>query len=187
MKVSVGVSNRHIHLTQTDLEILFGKDYKLEVVKPINQPGQFASSALLTIKTDKSTIENVRVLGPVRGYTQVEISMTDAYKLGIKPPIRTSGDLENSETVTLIGPNGELEAKNSTIIADRHIHITPKQKEMYGLNGKEYVSVLIPGEKGCILNKVYLKESEDAYFELHIDTDDANANLVKNGDIVEIL
>lgn len=187
MKVSVGVSNRHVHLTKTDLEILFGEGYELEMVKSINQPGQFASSAFVTIKTDKSTIENVRVLGPVRNYTQVEISMTDAYKLGLKPPVRTSGDLDNSETVILIGPKGELNAINSTIIADRHIHITPKQREMYGLKDKEYVSVLVPGEKSCILNKVSLKESEEAYFELHIDTDDANANLIKNKDIVEIL
>ena len=187
MKVSVGVSNRHIHLTKTDLEILFGKDYKLEVVKPINQPGQFASSALLTIKTDKSTIENVRVLGPVRDYTQVEISKTDAYKLGINPPIRNSGDVSGSSPITIIGPVGTLNLEEGCIIPTRHIHILPNQLKMYGLEGRDEVSVKVDGEKGGILNNVHLKVSEDSFFELHLDTDDANAHLIKNGDIGEII
>ena len=104
MKTTVGISNRHVHLKQSDLDILFGQD--LTVKNKINQPGQFAANELVTIKTDKAEISNVRVLGPVRGYTQIEISKTDAYKLGLNPPVRTSGDLENSEVVTLIGPKG---------------------------------------------------------------------------------
>lgn len=187
MKVTIGISNRHVHLTEEHLKILFGDDYELTVYKPINQPGQFASNSFVNIKTDKATIEHVRVIGPVRDYTQVEISRTDAYQLGINPPVRDSGDLDNSETVTLIGPNGTLLATNSTIIADRHIHVTKEHRKLYGLEDKEYVSVLVPGEKGGILSNVRIKETEKAYYEMHIDTDDANAFLIKNGDVVEII
>ena len=187
MKVTVGISNRHVHLTKEDLATLFGDDYELEVVRPINQPGQFASNSFVTVKTEKSEIEHVRVLGPVRAYTQVEISMTDAYKLGVRPPIRDSGDLEGSSPVTLIGPKGELHLDKGLILADRHIHITPKQKEMYGFKDVDYVSVAIPGEKGGIINNVRLKVLEESYFEIHLDTDDANAFLLHDGDIVEII
>lgn len=187
MKVSVGVSNRHVHLKEEHLKILFGDDYVLNCVRPINQPGQFASDAFVNIKTDKSIIENVRILGPVRNYTQVEVSRTDAFKLGINPPVRDSGELENSETVEIIGPKGSIIAHNSTIIADRHIHVTKEHLIQYGLQNKKYVSVLVPGEKGGILNNVRLKVTDEAYFELHLDTDDANAFMIKNGDIVDIL
>ncbi len=187
MKVTVGISNRHVHLTEEDLKTLFGDDYELEVVRPINQPGQFTASACVTVKTEKSEIEHVRVLGPVRPYTQVEISMTDAYKLGVRPPIRDSGDLKGSSPVTLIGPNGELHLEEGLIIADRHIHMTQKQKEMYGFKDKDFVSVAIPGEKGGIISNVRLKVTEKAYYELHLDTDDANAHLLHDGDIVEII
>lgn len=187
MKVSVGVSNRHVHLKEEHLKILFGEDYSLNKIKDLNQPTQFASDAFVTIKTEKSEITRVRVLGPVRDYTQVEISKTDAYKLGLNPPVRSSGDLKDSAAVTIIGPVGEVLAFDSTIIADRHIHITPKQKEMYGFASKEKVSVLIPGEKGGIINNVSLKVSEESFFELHLDTDDANAHLICDGDILDIL
>lgn len=186
MKVSVGVSNRHVHLTEDDLEILFGKNYELESLKKINQPGQFAAKEKVNIKTDKGIIENVRILGPIREYTQVEISKTDAYKLGINPPIRDSGDLNGSEKVTIIGPKGSIE-KNCCIIATRHIHLTKKHCEIYNLNNIDTVSVLIEGEKGAILNNVKLKVADNSYFEMHIDTDDANACGIKSGDIVTII
>lgn len=187
MKVTVGISNRHVHLTDEHLKVLFGNDYKLNIVRPINQPGQFASDAFVTIKTEKSQIEHVRVLGPTREYTQVEISMTDAYKLGVKPPVRDSGDIKGSLPVTLIGPNGTLYLKEGLILADRHIHMTEKQKELYGFKDIDFVSVLIPGEKGGIISNVRLKVTEKAYYELHLDTDDANAFLLHDGDIVEII
>ena len=158
MKVNVGVSNRHVHLKKQDLDILFGTD--LTIKNKINQPGQFACNEVVTIKTEKSEINNVRVLGPTRNYTQIEISKTDAYKLGINPPVRSSGCLENSEVVTIIGPKGSIKT-NGCIIADRHLHITNE-------DGTE-------------------KESAEADFEVHLDTDDANAFLLKNGDEVEIL
>lgn len=187
MKVSIGVSNRHVHLTQKHLNILFGDQYELEKKKDLTQPGQFSSTDLVTIKTDKSEISNVRVLGPVRNYTQVEISKTDAYKLGLNPPIRNSGDLKGSSPITLIGPKGTIDLEEGCIIATRHIHILPDQVKIYGLEGKEKVNVKLFGEKGGIITNVYLKISDEAFFELHLDTDDANAHLVKNGDIGEIL
>lgn len=181
MKVKVGVSNRHVHLKQSDLDILFGKD--LTIKNKINQPGQFACNEVVTIKTDKSEINNVRVLGPIRNYTQIEISKTDAYKLGLNPPVRTSGNLENSEVVTIIGPNGSIKT-NGCIIADRHLHITYKDKEKYNMPDK--ILVKISGIKPGII-EVNVKASEEAYFEIHLDTDDANAFLLKNNDEVEIM
>ena len=181
MKVKVGVSNRHVHLKQSDLDILFG--YDLTKRNDLTQPGQFATNEVLTIKTSKSEISNVRVLGPVRDYTQVEISKTDAYKLGLNPPVRSSGHLDNSEVVTLIGSKGSIKT-SGCIIANRHIHITYADKEEYNFPDK--LKVKIEGEKPGII-EVELKPSEEAYFELHLDTDDANAFLLKNGDEVEIL
>ena len=186
MMVSIGVSNRHVHITRENYQILFG-NIELEKVRDLNQPGEFASNQFVTVKTDDGEIEKVRVLGPFRNYTQVEISKTDAYKLNLDPPIRNSGDLEESETVTLIGPCGELLVKNCCIIPTRHIHLTKEHAKAYGLEGKETVNVKLNGKKGGIITNVYLKYSDNAYFELHLDTDDANAHLIKNGDIGEIL
>lgn len=187
MKVSIGVSNRHVHLTLDHLKILFGENYELEKKCDLNQPGQYSSTSLVTLKTDKDKIENVRVLGPVRNYTQVEISKTDAYKLGLNPPIRNSGDLKGSSSITIIGPKGKIKIDEGCIIATRHIHILPSQVKAYNLEGVEKVNVKLNGEKGGIITNVYLKVSDDAYFEMHLDTDDANAHLIKNGDIGEIL
>ena len=187
MKVSIGVSNRHVHLTKEHLEILFGKNYELKKKVDINQPGQFAATDVVTIKTDKSEIKNVRILGPIRNYTQVEISKTDSYTLGLNPPVRDSGDLKGSEAITIIGPNGSIDLEEGCIIPNRHIHITRNQAEYYGLAGTEKVDVKIFGEKGGIINNVYVKVTDEAFFELHIDTDDANSHLIKNGDIGEIL
>ena len=187
MKVSIGVSNRHVHLKEEDFKTLFGNDAVLEKKKALTQPNQYASNSLVSIITDKSTIENVRVLGPLRDYTQVEISKTDAYKLGLNPPVRNSGDLQDSENITIIGPKGTVTAHNSCIIATRHIHILPEQLKQYNLEGKETVNVKITGEKGGIITNVYLKVADDSFFEMHLDTDDANAHLIKNGDIGEII
>lgn len=186
MKISVGVSNRHVHLKHSDLITLFGEEYELTNIGDLTQPGQFKCKETVTIKTAKSEITNVRVLGPCRLYTQVEISKTDAYKLGINPPIRESGDLIDSEEITIVGPKGEIKAK-CCIIANRHIHISKEQRKYYKLDNKETVNVLISGEKGGIITNVYLKELPNSFLELHLDTDDANAHMVKNGDIVEIL
>ena len=185
--INIGVSNRHVHLKEEDLKKLFGEDFTLEKVKDLTQPGEFASNAKVTIKTEKSIIENVRVLGPTRNYTQVEISKTDAFKLGINPPVRDSGDITESAKVTLIGPAGEIELNEGCIIATRHIHLTNEDVLKYGLEGLKYVDVLFEGEKGGILKNVSLKVNDNYVFELHIDTDDANAHLISQGDIGTIL
>ena len=187
MKVSIGVSNRHVHLTREAVNVLFGLNFELEIKNKLNQPGQFASNSLVTLKTEKSEITNVRVLGPLREYNQVEISRTDAYKLGINPPVRDSGDLAGSCGITIIGPNGRLDLIEGCIIATRHIHLLPSQAKLYGLEGKKTVNIKLDGEKGGIIENVHLKVSDEAFFELHLDTDDANAHLIKNGDIGEIL
>lgn len=186
MNIKVGISNRHVHLTKESIEVLFGKGYNLTVKKDLSQPLQYASEEIVTIKTEKGEIGNVRVLGPARNYNQVEISKTDAFKLGLNPPVRDSGDVKGSEPVTVVGPNGVLRLEEGCILAARHIHITKEEIEKYGLTGRE-VQIKIPGEKGGILDHVQVKEADPSYFELHLDTDDANAHLLKQGDEVEII
>lgn len=185
MKIKVGVSNRHIHLTSDDYRKLFG-DIPFTKRNDLNQPGMFASELVVTLKGSKREIENVRVLGPLRNYTQVEISKTDAYFLGVDPPVRNSGDVENAGFITVIGPKGTINT-NTAIIATRHIHVDKKIREEHGLMGIDKVSIKIPGEKGGIIDNVYLKDSDEAYFELHLDTDDANAHLLNQNDDVEII
>ena len=187
MKVMINVSNRHVHLCKKDLETLFGKNFELEKKKDLIQPGEFASEQTLTIKTEKSEIENVRVLGPIRNYTQVEISKTDAFKLGINPPVRDSGDLKESEKITLIGPKGTVNLEEGCILAARHIHLTPEDVKNFGLEGKKQVNVKVDGERGALLYNVHLKISENYKFEMHIDTDEANALLLKSGTMGEII
>lgn len=184
MKVKVGVSNHHIHLKEEDLKKLFGEEHILEKDFDLNQPNQYASLDYLTIKTDKSEINKVRVLGPVRPYTQIEISKTDAYKLGINPPIRDSGDLLDSETVTLVGPKGSI-ITDGCILAHRHIHLNKAMKDEYHLD--DVVSVKIDGIRGGVLDNVRCKMIDEAYFELHLDCDEANALGLKTGDEVEII
>ena len=185
MKISVGISNRHVHLNSDDYDILFGNE-PLTKRNDLNQPGMFASNQVVTIKGNKRSIPNVRVLGPLRDYTQVEISKTDAYTLGINPPVRNSGDLLDASSITIIGPNGEI-TKNTAIIANRHIHVDKRIREEYHLEQVDKVSIKINGEKSGIINNVYLKDSEEAYFELHLDTDDANAFMLNQNDEVEII
>lgn len=183
--MNVGISNRHVHLTEDDFKKLFN-DKKLEVVKYLNQPGQFASNLKVTIKTEKSEISGVRVLGPLRDYTQVEISKTDAYKLGINPPVRESSDLSGSADITIIGDN-EIKVKECTIIATRHIHATKEDLEKYNLDASKKYKVRIYGEKGGIINNVSIKISDKSFFEMHLDTDDGNGHLLKCGDKVTII
>lgn len=187
MKIPVGISARHVHLTNKNLEILFGENYNLTKYKDLSQTGQYASEEKVIIKTEKDCIEDVRILGPIRKYTQVEISKTDAYLLGINPPVRKSGDLKGSETVTLIGPKGEVKAIESCIIANRHIHIGSDELSKYGLKNQSIVKVKIYGEKGGVIDNVVVKSDPNFKFELHIDLDDANAHLINQGDMLEII
>lgn len=187
MKVTVGISNRHVHVTKEHLEILFGENYELQVLRPVNQPGQFASVEKVLIETSKSKIDGVRILGPVRPYTQVEVSKTDAIKLGLNPPVRDSGDLKGSEPITIIGPCGKVEIEEGCILATRHIHMTPEKRKELGLEAVSKVAVKIEGEKGGMMKDVHIKSADASYYEMHIDTDDANAFLLTNNDEVEIL
>lgn len=186
MKVNVGVSARHVHLSKEDLKILFGKDYELTIKASLSQPGQYACNEQVILKGPKGLIQRVRVLGPVRTATQVEISKTDSFILGINPPIRNSGDLEDASEITIIGPNGKI-VRNAAIIASRHIHATKEDAIKYGFMDKEFVSIRINGEKSGILENVYVRISDSFYYEVHLDTDDANAFLIKNGDEVELI
>lgn len=185
MFVNLGVSNHHIHLTEEDYHILFG-NAPLEYQKELVQPGQYASNILVTIKTEKATIEKVRLLVPFRNYTQVELSKTDAYKLGINPPVRDSGDLSNASLVEIIGSCGSIK-KECAIIANRHIHMTKEDQVRLGLEDKTEVSVKFAGEKGGVLDHVQLKVDDNYKLEMHLDTDDANAFLLKTNDQGEII
>ena len=181
MKVKIGVSARHVHVTKDDVKTLFGEDYELTKKVDLSQPGQYACCEQVTLKGPKGEIERVRILGPERGETQVEISRTDSFKLGVKPPVRNSGDLEGAAEITIVGPKGEV-TKNAAIIAARHVHATPADAKKYGFEGKEFVSIVVKGEKSGILENVYVRISDKFSYEVHLDTDDANAFLINNGD-----
>ena len=186
MKVILGVSNRHVHLNKDDYYTLFG-DEPMNKVKDLRQPGQFASDKFVTIKNGDRQISHVRVLGPIRNYTQVEISKTDSFTLKVNPPIRTSGDLEGSSPITIVGPKGELNLDKGCILANRHLHISPEEVKKYGLEGVKKVKVKVDGEKGGILNNVHLKIIEPSLLEMHIDTDEANAAAISGSALGEII
>jgi putative phosphotransacetylase len=187
MKVQVGVSVRHMHITKEDLEYLFRKGYVLKPLRPLVQTGEYASTDVVTIKGEKGSIEKVRIIGPVRDYTQVEVSKTDAYKLGINPPIRNSGDLEGGASIIICNKDLELKKESSCIIPNRHLHMSMRDLFKLGFENNEVVKVKIKGEKGGILDNVYIKAQDDYVLELHLDTDDANAHLVHTGDICEVV
>lgn len=185
--VPVGVSNRHIHLTQEDVETLFGQGYQLTKKKEL-MGGQFASNECCTIVGLKlRAIENVRVLGPVRKATQVEISQTDARKLGISVPVRESGDTSGSAPIAIVGPKGAIYCKEGCIIAARHIHMSPSDAAKCGLGDGDYVSVKMENERGTTFDKVKIRVDESFTLEMHIDTDEANASEIKCGDKVTII
>lgn len=183
MNIKVGISRLHVHLTEDDFEILFNKE-NLTKKNDLTQKGQFAANETVTIKGPKNELKNVRIIGPFRNYTQVEISKTDAYFLGVNPPIRTSGDLDGAENITIINGNKEI-TRESCIIANRHIHITKEEQQKLGLNDK--VKIKVKGDKPTILDNVYLKLGDNSTTELHLDTDDANACLLNQQDEVEVV
>jgi len=180
MKISVGVSNRHVHLTDKDVEELFGKDYKLTKRRDLSQKGQYACEEVVTIKTNKNEIAHVRVLGPTRKYTQVEVSKTDAEFLGLNPPVRDSGDLENSESITIINGDKEIFRENSCIIAEVHIHAN--SNDIINYNDKDIVSVVTKDNK--VIDNVRIKKDDTYTLELHIDKDVSKEYSLENGDIV---
>ena len=186
--VPVGVSNRHIHLTAADVETLFGAGYQLTPLKDLSQPGQFACKETLTIVGPSlRPIENVRVLGPVRKASQVEISRTDSFTLKVKPPVRESGDIAGSAPITIIGPKGVVTLKEGCIIANRHIHMSIEDGAKFGLKDGDYVDVEAGGERRTKFYDVQIRVHKDFRLEMHIDTDDANAAGIGNGAKVKIV
>jgi len=185
--IIANVSNRHIHLTKEDLEVLFGKGYQLTKLKDLMQPGEFASKEKVILRGKKGEISDVRVLGPLRKFTQVEISMTDAIHFGVNAPLRVSGDIKGSSPITVIGPAGQLDLKEGCIIAKRHIHFSTKDAEIFQVKNGEILKVKTEGERGLIFDNVVARVREDMALEFHIDTDEANAAGIKNGDKVFLL
>lgn len=185
--IKVGVSARHVHLSQADLETLFGKGYKLTPKKQL-MGDQFAAEECVTLVSPSlRTIEGVRVLGPVRKESQIEVSRTDTFKLKISPPVRPSGEIKGSAALALVGPRGSVFLNEGCIIANRHIHMTPADAEKYGIRDNDLVDVEIQNQKPTRYYNVQVRVREDFDTEMHIDTDDANAAAIKNGDRVEIL
>jgi len=174
-KVQVSLSNKHLHLKALDIEALFGKGHELTVFKALAQPGQYACEEKVDIAGPKGVLKGVRVLGPARPETQVEISLTDARSIGIKVPVRESGKLAGSPGCKLIGPAGEVELEYGVIAALRHIHLSTAQAEEAGVKNKEIVSLKIEGERGLILNNVLVRCGDEHHKEVHLDTDEGNA------------
>ncbi len=186
-QIPIGVSNRHIHLTNEDLEKLFGEGYELVVAKELSQPGEFAAKETVTIKTEKAEISKVRILGPIRKFTQVEISKTDARKLGVDAPIRASGNIDGTPGITLIGPKGSLEIEKGVIIAERHIHMTPQDADTFQVKDGQYVSVKVEGNRGLVFNQVLIRVKDTYALDMHIDTDEANSGSITTGDFGQLL
>lgn len=186
-KVPVGISARHVHVSQADLDILYGEGYQLTVKKALLQEGQFASNELVDIVTEKGSFKNVRILGPIRKQTQVEIALTDALKLKLAIPVRDSGDLKGSPGITIVGPKGTIEIPEGVIAAGRHIHMSPTDAANFGVKDKDIVSVRCGGERGLVFENVLIRAHESFRLEMHIDTDEANAAMCKNSGLVEVI
>lgn len=188
VKVPVGISNRHIHLTREHIDVLFGKAYQLQPLKELSQPGQYACKEVLTIVGPSlRPIEKVRVLGPERSASQVEISRTDSYLLKVKPPVRESGAVKASAPITIIGPCGVVSLKEGCIIANRHVHMSEEDGVKFGIKDGDYVTVDADGERRTRFYDVQVRVSKKFRLEMHLDTDDANAAGLHNGDTVSVV
>ena len=175
IKVPVEVSARHCHLSKQDLETLFGAGHELQKIKQLSQPSDFACEETVKVENNSHILENVRIVGPLREQTQIEISLTDAKKMEVNPPVRLSGDLKNSSPVTLAGPAGRVELFEGLIIAKRHIHCATDEAAKLGLKNGTIVSVKIDGERPVIFEKVVVRVKDNYKLGLHLDTDEGNA------------
>lgn len=184
--IPCGVSNRHAHISQQDLETLFGKGYELTSMKDLSQPNQFAANECIMLVGKKGVIEKCRILGPVRPATQVEISTTDSFKLGVKAVLRDSGDVANTPGCVIVGPQGAVTLKEGVIVAARHVHMTLKDAEKFGLKDMDRIAIKSNGPKSVIFNNVLVRASDKFALDFHLDTDEANGAGIKNGDMVEI-
>lgn len=174
-EIPTGVSNRHIHLSKEDLNRLFGDGYQLTVAKNLSQPGQYACKEMVTICGPKGAIEKVRILGPVRSKTQIEILEGDCYKLGVVTQPRLSGDLQGTPGITLIGPKGSVQTSEGLIVAQRHIHMSPEDAKRFDVQDGQVVSIQIDGPRGGIFNNVVIRANDASVLDCHIDMEEANA------------
>lgn len=186
-KVPVGVSGRHVHLSPEHVEALFGSGHQLTVLKELSQPGQYAAEETVTLVGPRGTIERVRILGPARGATQVEISRTDGFKLGVQAPVRLSGNIAGTPGIELVGPGGSIKIDEGVIIAARHIHMTPKDAQDAGVADGEIVKVRIGGDRALTFENVVIRVRDDFALDFHIDTDEANAAGLKTGDTADVI
>ena len=186
--VPVAISVRHIHISGEDLNATFGPGYKLTILRDLSQPGQFAAKETVTlVGPNNEVIRNVRVLGPVRKATQVELSRTEGVVLGLPLPVRDSGDTAGSCPITLVGPAGSVYLREGAIKAKRHIHMTPKGAESFGLKDKDLVSAEYIGKAGLVFSKVLVRVSDKFKLEMHLDTDEGNASDISCGSHVRII
>ena len=183
----VGLSNKHIHVSQKDLDILFGEGYELTKFKDLSQPGQYACEEKVDIVGPKGTLKGVRILGPVRSKTQFELSISDAFALGVKPIVRNSGDVAETPGAKIVGPKGEVEIHEGIIVAARHIHMHTSDAERFGVEDKDIVNVRVKGPRGLIFENVLVRAHEDFALEMHVDIEEGNACGLKNGDLVELI
>ncbi|MTK11202.1 MAG: phosphate propanoyltransferase, partial [Clostridiaceae bacterium] len=174
-EIPVGISNRHIHLSEKDLEALFGKGYQLEKLKDLSQPGQYACKEVVTICGPKGAIEKVRILGPVRSKTQVEVLTGDCIKLGAATHVRLSGDLNGTPSLTLVGPKGSVQIEEGLVVAQRHIHMTPEDAKNLGVHDGEVVSIKFDNLRGGIYSNVAVRANDASKLECHLDIEEANA------------
>lgn len=184
--IPIAVSARHVHLKQSDVEKLFGEGYELTKRSELSQPGQFAANETIVIAGSKGSIERVRILGPARSLSQVEVSLTDAFSLGIKPPLRESGDIKDSESITLIGPQGTVHLDEGLIVAQAHIHMNPKEAKVLNVTNNELVEVAVDGVRPIVIKNVKIRVSEKYVLEMHIDTDEANSGFITQGTFGQI-
>ena len=185
--IPVSLSGRHAHLNIDDFHQLFGSDYEMHPIEDLSQPGQYACDETVDLIGPKRAIYGVRVLGPSRKESQVEISRSDGYVLGINPPVRQSGDIEDTPGIHIIGSRGAIELKRGVIVAARHIHMSPDQAEKFGVSDKQMIAVSFPGKRAGILDEVMVRVNPKYSLDMHLDTDEGNALGLKNGDLGKIL
>lgn len=187
MKLPIALSYRHIHLSQNDVEILFGEGHQLTRTRDLSQPGQYACDERVDIVGPKNTIKGVRILGPARSRTQVEMSISDTFTIGVPAIIKNSGDIAGTPGAKLVGPKGEVEIKEGIIVAARHIHMHTSDAERFGVVDNQIVSIKVDGQRGLTFDNVLIRVSEDFALEMHIDIEEGNASGSKNGDLVTLI
>lgn len=185
-RVIIGVSNRHAHLSAADLKTLFGLD-AMTVLRPVRQPGEFAAEQTVAIHGPRTTFAKVRLMGPCRPKSQVELSRTDCVALGIDAPITQSGHLENAAPIDIEGPNGRIHLEHGAIIAARHLHMGPSHAEALGVADQDLVRVRIEGQRGGVMDNFIVRIKPEWVPEIHLDTDEANALNLRTGDYVTIV